>query len=597
MRQKNGRWLLIPVLLALATALGLGCGASGGRPPARPAATAAAAPLPLPAEWRHPLDAAATVAAHGMVVSDAPLASAVGAEVLAAGGNAIDAAIATAFALAVVHPTAGNIGGGGFALVHHQGATTALDFRETAPAAAHRDMFLDAQGQPTNASVTGHRAAGVPGSVAGLWELHQKGGSRPWAELVAPAIRLAGEGFLVDEDFANFVGQEASRLALFPASAALFLPGGKPPAVGSLWRNPDLAASLRRIAESGRDGFYRGPTAELLIAESDHGGGILTHQDLATYQVKWREPIRFTYRGVPVVSMPPPSSGGVALAMIAQQLEAYDLAALGWHTPAALHLQAEAMRRAFAVRNDVLGDPDVVTVPTERISSKAFARELQASISPARATPSAAVSGRHGLWRDSPHTTHFSVADRDGNAVALTTTLNFGFGSAVTVAGAGFLLNDEMDDFASKPGAPNQFGLVQGEANAIAPGKRMLSSMTPTLAFGTDGRPILLTGASGGPFIITTVFEILSGVVDYRLGVAAAMSAPRFHHQHLPDRIELEKDGFPAATRERLAELGHQLAYFEVPNHGWSVAATILWRDGHFEGMAEPRIHGAARGH
>lgn len=577
-------WRTLATILALG-----GLTACGSAPPAK-------APSAVAAAGADRQQVRAELGKGGMVVSDAPLASQVGAAVLRRGGSAADAAVATAFALAVVLPSAGNLGGGGFVVLHQNGETTTLDFRETAPAAAHRDMFLDAAGNPTDASVTGHRAAGVPGSVAGLWELHHKYGRLPWAELVAPAIELAEKGFPVDADFATFVGQEAARLALYPASAALFLPGGRPLEAGAIFRSAELAATLRRIAEKGRDGFYLGTTADLLIAESDRGGGILKHQDLAAYEVKWREPILFEYRGLKVASMPPPSSGGVALAMIAQQLEPYELSALGHHSVTAIHLQAEAMRRAFAVRNEALGDPDFLEVPTTKIASKEFAQQLGASISLSRATPSAEVSGRQGIVDEGPHTTHFSVADADGNAVAMTTTLNFSFGSAVTVEGAGFLLNDEMDDFASKPGAPNQFGLVQGEANAIAPGKRMLSSMTPTIAFGKDGKPVLVTGASGGPFIITTTFQILSALADFQLGAAAAMKAPRFHHQHLPDRLELEKDGFPPETRQMLENMGHQLVYFDVPMSGWTIAATIIRGPQGFEGMADPRIHGLAAG-
>jgi gamma-glutamyltranspeptidase/glutathione hydrolase len=289
--------------------------------------------------------------------------------------------------------------------------------------------------------------------------------------------------------------------------------------------------------------------------------------------------------------MPPPSSGGVTLAMIAQQLEAYDLGRLGWHSATAIHVQAEAMRRAFAVRNDVLGDPDFVTLDTGRLSSKAFARELQSSISLDHATPSSQVSGRTGISHDGPHTTHFSVVDDSGNAVALTTTINSGFGSAATVTGAGFLLNNEMDDFAAKPGSPNQYGLVQGDANAIAPGKRMLSAMTPTIVFGMDGKPAIVTGASGGPFIITTAWEIISNIVDYGMPAGSAMSAPRLHHQHLPDEIALEQDGFDAPVRQALQSLGHRLTFFAVPKSGWTVAATIE-RRGEWRGMADPRRHG-----
>jgi gamma-glutamyltranspeptidase/glutathione hydrolase len=567
------------------------CGCNNGP---NPAAGAAAA---VPAAWPHPLSLPDVTAAHGIVVTDAPLASRVGATVLRNGGSAVDAAVATAFALAVTLPSAGNVGGGGFAVMSVKGQTAALDFRETAPAAASRNMFLDEHGAATDRSITGHLAAGVPGSVAGLWALHQKLGTKPWAELVAPAIDLAEKGFAVDADFSSSVGDEAARLAQFPASSLLFLPGGMKPAEGSRWKNPDLARVLRRIASDGRDGFYTGDTAGLIVDEMKKGGGIITREDLERYQPRWRDPVAFTYRGHRVISMPPPSSGGVTLAMIAQQLEVYDLARLGWHSAPAVHLQAEAMRRAFAVRNDTLGDPDFVTVDVARLSSKAFARELQSSIAIDHATPSSQVSGRSGISHDGPHTTHFSVVDVAGNAVALTTTINSAFGSAVTVTGGGFLVNDEMDDFAAKPGFPNQFGLVQGEANAIAPGKRMLSAMTPTIVFGDDGTPALVTGASGGPFIITTAWGVMSNVLDYGMNAGSAMSAPRMHHQHLPDQIALEQDGFGVPVRQALEKLGHRLTFFAVPRSGWTVAATIERRGGAWHGMADPRLHGESAGY
>ena len=555
----------------------------------------AAAPS-VPAAWPHPLTAPDVAASHGVVVTDSPLASRVGADVLRKGGTAIDAAVATAFALAVTLPSAGNVGGGGFAVVSVNGQAAALDFRETAPAAATRNMYLDAQGAVTDRSVTGHLAAGVPGSVAGLWALHQKFGTKPWADLVNPAVALAEHGFVVDADFSSAIADDAKRLSKFPASAALFLPGGTNPAEGSTWSDPDLAQVLKRIAARGRDGFYTGETATLVVAEMKKGGGIVTREDLERYEPKWREPVAFTYRGRRVVSMPPPSSGGVTLAMIAQQLETYDLANLGWHSAASIHVQAEAMRRAFAVRNDVLGDPDFVTFDAGRLSSKAFARELQSSISLEHATPSSEVSGRSGNAHDGPHTTHFSVVDEAGNAVALTTTINSGFGSAATVSGAGFLLNNEMDDFAAKPGSPNQYGLVQGDPNAIAPGKRMLSAMTPTIVFGMDGKPAIVTGASGGPFIITTAWEIISNIVDYSMPASSAMSAPRLHHQHLPDEIALEQDGFDTSVQQALHSLGHRLTFFAVPKSGWTVAATIE-RRGDWHGMADPRLHGESAGY
>jgi gamma-glutamyltranspeptidase/glutathione hydrolase len=551
----------------------------------------------VPAAWPYPLSARAVTVAHGIVVSDAPLASRVGAKVLQSGGTAVDAAVATAFALAVTLPSAGNIGGGGFAVMSIDGRAAALDFRETAPAAATRDMFLDGHGAATDRSITGHLAAGVPGSVAGLWALHQKFGTKPWAELVTPAIELAEEGFAVDADFASSIEDEKARLAKFPASASLFLRDGAKPAEGSRWLNGDLARVLRGIASDGRNGFYTGATAGLIVDEMQRGGGIITRADLEGYQPKWRDPVEFTYRGRRVISMPPPSSGGVTLAMIAQQLEAYNLEELGWHTVPAIHVQAEAMRRAFAVRNELLGDPDVVKVDVARLSSKAFARELQSSINLDRATPSSQVSGRSGIAHDGPHTTHFSVVDAAGNAVALTTTINSGFGSAVTVTGGGFLLNDEMDDFAAKPGSPNQFGLVQGENNAIAPGKRMLSAMTPTIVLGNDGKPTLVTGASGGPFIITTAWEIISNILDYHMSAGGAMSAPRLHHQHLPDQISLEQDGFDRSIQQGLDKLGHRLAFFAVPKSGWTVAATIERRGAEWHGMADPRLHGESAGY
>jgi len=529
-----------------------------------------------------------------MVVTDAPLATDVGVDVLRSGGNAIDAAVATAFALAVVQPAAGNIGGGGFIVTRMGGTNYALDFREKAPGAASRNMFLDAKGIPDDRSVTGPLSAGVPGSVAGLWTAHRKLGSKPWKDLLAPAIRLAERGFTLDADFAGGVAAERERLARFPGSAALFLPGAKPLDRGRTWKNPDLARTLRRIAERGPDGFYKGETADLLVAEMKRSGGIITHADLTGYAAKWRTPVEFSYRGHRIVSMPPPSSGGLTLALVAQILEAYDLGSLGWGAPETIHLEAEAMRRAFALRNALLGDPDFVTIPQERFLARAAADELRRSISRERATPSSGVSPTVGSGRESRHTTHFSVADRDGNVVAMTTTINSWFGSAVTVRGAGFLLNNEMDDFASKPGSPNQFGLVQGDANAIAPGKRMLSAMTPTIVLDDSGNALLVAGAAGGPFIITTIFQLLSACLDHHMDVAAAMSAPRIHHQHLPDEIRLEKGGFDDGVVAWLQKAGHQIKVFEVADG--SDAAMLERRGGRWFGQSEPRVHGLARG-
>ena len=456
-------------------------------------------------------------------------------------------------------------------------------------------MYLDATGDTGDRSVTGHLAAGVPGSVAGLWAAHQKLGSKPWASLIEPAIHLAEAGFVVDEYAAGVIKAQAERLNRFPASAALYTPGGTPLAVGARLKNADLARTLRRIAERGRDGFYKGETASLLVAEIKRGRGIITAKDLDGYEPKWRAPIAFQYRGHEVIAMPPPSSGGITLALIARQLSKYDLASLGWHSAKTVHLMAESMRRAFAVRNEVIADPDHVTFDQAELMSPAFSDALRSTISTDHATPSSEVKGRLAP-AESRQTTHFSVADAVGNAVALTTTLNGWYGSAVTVAGAGFLLNNEMDDFAAKPGTPNMYGLVQGEANAIAPGKRMLSAMTPTIVLDAERHPLLVTGASGGPYIITTAFQAVSNRLDYGLGASALMQAPRMHHQHLPDVLWLEKGGFAAAEVAELQRLGHEVKYFSNGDGG-SIGAMIERKGGRWYGQSDPRITGLAKGY
>jgi gamma-glutamyltranspeptidase/glutathione hydrolase len=529
------------------------------------------------------------------VVSDEPLASNVGIDVMREGGNAADAAVATAFALAVTMPEAGNIGGGGFLVLRmNDGITAALDFREKAPMAARRDMYLDDQGHSTDRSITGHLAAGVPGSVAGLWEVHRKFGRLPWARLVEPAIRLAERGFPVSRDLEGSIKGDSARLVQFPASAALFFENGHPLLIGTLWRNPDLGATLRRIADRGPAGFYEGKTAELMLKEMKRGKGLITADDLKQYTAVWRAPVEALYRGYRIISMPPPSSGGITLASIAHMLEGFDLHAMGWHSPAHIHHVVEAMRRAFADRNVLLGDPDFVSIPQDSLISVAYAARRRADIDPYHATPSHNVAPGIVIARhESMHTTHFSVADSAGNVVALTTTINLGFGSAVTVTGAGFLLNNEMDDFASKPGSPNVFGLVQGEANAIAPGKRILSSMSPTIVLDRSGSPLLVTGASGGPRIITAVFQVVSNVVDFDMDISVAVTAPRFHHQHLPDTILFEQSGFHPEDLETLRTMGH--AANEI--HRLAIAPSILRREKTWYGMADPRSGGAAAGY
>jgi gamma-glutamyltranspeptidase/glutathione hydrolase len=561
-----------------------------------PRATAAAATPIITAET-FPVDfplrrANVAESAHGMVVTDAPIGTQVGAAMLAAGGNAADAAVAISFALAVAFPTAGNVGGGGFALTRSaNGEFNTLDFRETAPGSAKADMYGPNEGGMFAPSRFGHRSAGVPGSVAGMYALYQKYGSKKksWPELLAPAIRLAEEGFPVDADFVRTVDQVKDRLKKFPASAALFVPDGAPLKLGSTFKNPDLAKVLHRIADAGPKGFYEGPTADAIVAEMKRGGADMSLDDLKKYEAKWRTPIEFTYRSHRIVSMPPPSSGGLTLAMMSAILEAYPLGQMPWRAPKEIHLMVESSRRAFAARNMRLGDPDFVKNPVEELMSKGWADAQRATIREDRATPSAELgitekkSGGAG-----PHTTHFSIVDGQGNVVAMTTTLNWWYGSGVTVEGAGFLLNNEMDDFAVIPGTANTFGLVQGEQNSVAAGKRMLSSMAPTVVLGPDGKVKLVLGAAGGPTIISAVMQIMQSVVDHGLDLATAEAAPRFHHQALPDVITIEKNGLTKEQRTALEAMGHTLKEREHiadgPSIGWNGSAWV--------GAPEPRRKG-----
>ncbi len=504
-------------------------------------------------EWPWPAGRAAPVfGADGMVSSTDRVASEIGVEILRRGGNAVDAAVATHFALAAVNPEAGNIGGGGFLVLRSSGgAVAALDFRETAPLAATATMFLDDRGDLTDKSRVGHLASGVPGSVAGMWQVHQRFGSLPWASLLQPAINLA-EGLVVHGRLAESLRTRERDLGRFPSTAAVFLVNGRAPAVGDRLAQRDLAATLGRISSSGRDGFYLGRTAELMEAEMRRGGGLITREDLRQYEAVWRDPVTFDYRGHTIVSMPPPSSGGATLAEILNILEGFDLKSLGHMSPDHAHLWTEAVKLAFVDRNAYLGDPDFVAQPVARMVADVYAGERRALIRKGRATPS---PERHpGLGemqrgtgsvaaREGQHTTHYSVVDKGGTAVAVTTTINSLYGSLVTVGGAGFLLNNEMDDFAAKPGAPNQFGLIQGAVNAIAPRKRMLSAMTPTIMLGQDRRVELVTGSPGGPTIITTVAQLISNLVDFEMDLARATAAPRLHHQHLPDVLYFERDG------------------------------------------------------
>lgn len=551
----------------------------------------------FPDSWRYGEDAAPVTASTGMVVTTDEYASQVGVGVLRAGGNAVDAAVAVQFALAVVNPEAGNIGGGGFMVLRtNSGETAAIDYREKAPLAATRDMYLDENGDLTDKSVVGHLAAGVPGTVDGMWEAHQRYGTMAWDDLVEPAIVLA-EGFEVGERFlGSLQSTMVEALSAFPASAQQFLPrDGAPPVVGDTLRQPDLAATLRRIRDEGPDGFYRGETADLIVAEMQRGGGIISHEDLLQYEAAWRDPITFTYRGHTILSMPPSSSGGATMAEMANILERYDLASMGWHSAESIHLYAEAWKRAYADRNHYLADPDFVDMPLERMTSAGYAAERAATIVAEEATPSTEIGpGMEEGPDEGENTTHFSIVDADGNAVSVTTTINSWYGSKVTVTGAGFVLNNEMDDFAAKPGTPNQFGLVQGENNAVGPGKRMLSAMTPSIVLSPDGDLRMVTGTPGGSTIITTVFQTISNVLDYGMNVVQAVNAPRVHHQHLPDQIYYEAGGLDAATVARLQELGHTLV--ERGDVSGDVQAILVTSAG-LTAWSDPRRGGVAIGY
>ncbi len=541
-------------------------------------------------------------ARYGMVVSGHPEASRVGMEVLRNGGNAVDAAVATAFALAVTLPKAGNVGGGGFMVIRFaDGTATTIDFRETAPAGATRDMYLDEEGEAVRSrSRTGHLASGVPGSVAGLLHALDAYGTKPRADLLDPAIRLAAEGFRLTEKQAGHFNRYRDDFLDFPSTVRYFVKADSSYFVpGETFVQPDLADVLRRVRDEGRDGFYRGRTADLIVAEMERGGGLITHADLEAYEPVERAPVRGTYRGYRVLSMPPPSSGGVALVQLLNAVEPVDLGALGFHTVASMHRMAEAERRVFADRAVWLGDPHFVTVPVEGLVSKAYMRSRMADFNPKRATPSDRVTEGTPPGappHESTETTHFSVVDAAGNAVSLTTTINDWFGSKVVVDGAGFFLNDEMDDFTAKPGVPNLWGSVTAETNAIAPGKRMLSSMTPTIVEDPDGDLFLVVGSPGGPRIITTVFQTITGLVDFGLTLPEAVAASRFHHQWRPDVFSYETDvtapegapgsGFRPAALDSLEAFGWTLDPFG--NTG-AVSAIHVQPDGSLLGAFDRR--------
>ena len=486
-----------------------------------------------------------------MVASDAPLASRAGVEIMKAGGNAVDAAVAVGFALAVVYPEAGNIGGGGFTVVRMaDGRVASIDYREVAPLAATRDMFLDDSGRLARKSIVGPLASGVPGSVAGLVAQHQKFGQLPLARVLGPAIRLAEEGFDVDSALAASIARDAALIAQFAGAAAL-VPNGQPLAVGARLHQPALARTLRAIADSGAAGFYGGAIGRGMADDLHAAGSIITAEDLARYKPEWREPLRATYHGHTLITMPPPGSGATMIEAL-NILEPFEIAPIGSARNA--HLLASSLQRAFIDRNSLIADPAFVKIPVDHLTDKSYAAKLRAGIgAQATATPSLTTTMREGT-----HTTAYSVVDAAGNAVSTTTTLNELYGSGVYLPSVGFFLNDEMDDFAAQPGTPNVFGLVQGEQNAIQPGKRMLSSMIPSIVLDRAGRPLLLVGGRGGPRIISGVMQTIVNVIDHHMTLADAIDAPRVHHQALPDTLRYEA-AFPAAALETLRAMGYGL--------------------------------------
>lgn len=510
-------------------------------------------------------------AEHGMVASAHRIASEIGVEILKRGGNAVDSACAVGLALAVVYPEAGNLGGGGFMMVRlSNGKTVAIDYRETAPAAATRTMYLDSTGVVKGQdSLVGYRASGVPGTVAGFGLAQHKYGKLKWKDVVEPARLLAANGFRVGKAFVANV-RHATNLAKDAESRRIFQNGGSYLKEGDLFRQPELAETLMRIEAIGPSEFYRGKTA-LLIAQAMDGKGLITLSDLKRYKPVERRPVEGEYRGYRVITMPPPSSGGIAVVEMLNMLEHYRMSEIGFDTIAGDHLLAEVMRRAFADRAEFLGDPDFVKIPQAGLLSKGYADKLVASIDFQKASPSSAIGHGTPQGYESPETTHYSVVDAEGNAVSNTYTLNFSYGSGVTIPGAGFLMNDEMDDFTSKPGVPNGFGLIQGESNAIGPRRRPLSSMTPTFLT-KDGKLFMVIGSPGGPTIITTVLQVILNVVDHGMNIAQAIAAPRMHHQWMPDEINAEVGLATDKVFDGMLRMGHKFS-FNARKRG------VLWGD------------------
>jgi len=540
-----------------------------------------------------PLSAAQPVRArHGMVVTVEPHATKVGVQILQSGGNAVDAAVAVGFALAVTHPTAGNIGGGGFMLVRMaDGRTSFIDFRERAPQAASRNMYIDASGQATRDSTVGYRASGVPGTVRGLEYASQKFGKKPWAEVVAPAVELASRGYALTYPEANSLRGGGRGLSQFPESSRIFQRDGKFFEPGDTFIQADLGRTLDRIARLGAKDFYEGETARLLAKDMQDHGGLITLADLKDYKAIERKALTGKYRGYDLITSPPPSSGGVGILQMLGVLEGTGFEKAGAGSASAVHYMAEAMRRFFADRSEHLGDPDFVKVPLTAMLDPKYILKLRSSIDPERATPSSEVHAGVFPAKESNETTHYSIVDSEGNIAAVTYTLNGGYGSKVTATGLGFLLNNEMDDFAPKPGEANMYGLIQGEFNAIAPRKTPLSSMVPTIVL-RDGQPLLVLGSPGGPTIINTVLEVLVNVIDWNMGVQDAVNWPRFHHQWLPDELRMEP-GYSPDTIALLEKRGYTVRRV----NGQGECAAIRFNNGWLEGAADPRSGGTAEGY
>ena len=547
------------------------------------------------AAWREPIRAK-----HAIVASQHELASKIGAEVMKKGGNAVDAAVATALALAVVYPEAGNLGGGGFMLMRFKdGKTAAIDYREMAPQGANRNIYLDAEGKlikGEGSSTIGYRAAGVPGTTAGLEMAYKKYGSGKikWSELVEPARKLAQDGYVLSYRLANLFRTYSKNLEQYEDSKRIFLNGGKFYDEGDVFKQPDLAATLGRIEKNGAKGFYEGETAQFIAADMKAHNGLITLADLKNYHPQERTPLHGTYRGYEIISMPPPSSGGIVLLQCLNMLEKYDLRSMGYNSSEKYHVLTEVLRRAFADRAEFMGDPDFVNVPVGTLIDKNYAEKRGATIDLIKASKSSDIGHGEIVGKESMDTTHFTVVDADGNVVTNTFTINDLYGSAVTAKGTGVLLNDEMDDFAAQPGKANMFGLIQGERNSVQPKKRPLSSMTPAIVLRKDGSLWFAAGARGGPRIITAVLQIVINMIDHDMNIQEAIDAPRIHHQWLPDEIIAEPYGMSPDTRGALEKMGHNFA--EKPSNVASATGISIDEKGVRFGAVDSRSDGEAIG-